>query len=96
MLLLKQEQQPCTAISGGKIIECWFPLVLVLYPSSGFIAVSGVLQSRGMTAWIVHGCEGSGSVQTLSQCFFDPDFRWTVMVTQLLWRWLWGGWWLQW
>lgn len=33
-----------------------------------------------MAAWIVHGCEGSGSVETLSQCCFDPDFRWMLMV----------------
>lgn len=32
-----------------------------------------------MAAGIVHGCEGSGSVQTLNQSFFDPDFRWMVM-----------------
>lgn len=33
-----------------------------------------------MAAGIVHGCEGSGSVQTLNQSFFDPDFRWMVMA----------------
>lgn len=33
-----------------------------------------------MAAGMVHGCEGSGSVQTLSQSFFDPDFSCMVMV----------------
>lgn len=51
-----------------------------------------------MAAGIVHGCEGSGSVQTLSQCFFDPHFRWVVMVNTaavevaLVWLWVqWSG-----
>lgn len=95
VVLLEQEQQPCTAISGGKVIECVFPLAVALYPSYRFLFLE-CYQSRGVAAWIVHGCEGSGSVQTLSQCFFDPNSGGWLWSTQLLWRWLWGGWWVQW
>lgn len=95
VVLLEQEQQPCTAISGGKVIECGFPLAVALYPAYRFLFLE-CYQSRGVAAWIVHGCEGSGSVQTLSQCFFDPNFGGWLWSMQLLWRWLWGGWWVQW